>query len=161
MDGGKKKTQKYSSGPVADHTWKTKDGHTAKWRGPAWHPHQVPVGPKLQHGSRMGASVDPMSRGVFFGTPGLPRCTYATTKVGASLGPAVGIPQSFPPRVSEAFPKECGTHMDETPAAFVLEGVLGFNPSMAREIRSLREQLALCEADYGSSADSLNKQLST
>ena len=159
MESNKKKAQKYSAGPVADHTWVTKDGYQGKWRGPAWHPDQVPSGPKLQYGSRVGASVDGRSRGVYFGNPGLPRCTYATTKVGASLGPAVGVPKCYPPRVSEAFPKESGTHMDDVPAAFVLEGVYGFNPNKAREIRSLREQLALCEADYTREEVKLNREL--
>jgi len=159
MEGSKKATKKYSSGPVSDHIWQTKDGHTGRWRGSPWHPDQVPVGPKLQHGSRIGASVDKRSRGVFFGTPGMPRCTYASTKVGSSLGPPIGIPKAYPKRVSEAFPRECGTHMDDTPAAFVLEGVLGFNPNTAREIRRLREQLSLCEADYKSAGRGLHREL--
>mmetsp|Transcript_33294 Transcript_33294/g.84077 ORF Transcript_33294/g.84077 Transcript_33294/m.84077 type:complete len:228 (+) Transcript_33294:86-769(+) len=143
-----KKRQPEYKVTVADHKWVNSSGHAGQWRGPSWRVKDVPSGPRLQWGSRMGASADPRSRGVFFGAPGLPRLTYATTKVQPSLGPAMGLPKAAPPRVSEAFPRECGTHMDDQPAAFALEGVFGFNPNRAREILKLRGQLVECEQEY-------------
>uniref|UniRef100_A0A7S0YH42 Uncharacterized protein n=1 Tax=Hemiselmis tepida TaxID=464990 RepID=A0A7S0YH42_9CRYP len=143
-----KKRQPEYKVKVADYKWVNSSGQSGRWRGPSWRDTDVPSGPRLQWGSRVGASADPRSKGVFFGAPGLPRLTFATTKVQPSLGPAMGVPKAFPPRVSEAFPPECGTHMDEQPAAFVLEGVFGFNPNRAREILKLRAQLAQCEHEY-------------
>jgi hypothetical protein len=60
----------------------------------------------------------------------------------------MGLPKARPPRVSEASPPEFGTHLDDSPAAIVLEGVVGFNPNKAREIRKLRQQLAAVEHTY-------------
>ena len=60
----------------------------------------------------------------------------------------MGLPKTRPPRVAEAFPPEFGTHLDDQPAAFVLEGVVGFNPNKAREIRRLRQQLVSVEDVY-------------
>jgi uncharacterized protein (DUF342 family) len=71
------------------------------------------------------------------------------------LGPGLGLAKYRPPHKAENFPESAGNHLHSTPASFVLEGVVGFNPNTAREIRELRRQLASVEELYEESTSRL------
>lgn len=84
----------YQSFPVQDREWERqgkKKGTkvVASWRGPPLRPVDLPTGPRLAWGSRVGASSS--SKGVYMGRPGLPRATYATAEENPSLGPPSGL----------------------------------------------------------------------
>jgi uncharacterized protein (DUF342 family) len=64
------------------------------------------------------------------------------------LGPSLGLAKFRPQEKAEKFDITAGNHLHSTPASFILEGVVGFNPNTAREIRELRRQLASVEELY-------------
>ncbi len=78
----------------------------------------------------------------------MPRCTYPSTRMDPGLGPSLGLAKYRPPPKAEKFDSTSGNHLHSTPASFILEGVVGFNPNTAREIRELRRQLASVEDLY-------------
>ena len=84
----------YQSFPVPDREWERKGRKqgtkvVASWRGPPLRPVDLPTGPRLAWGSRVGASGG--SKGVYMGRPGWPRATYATADEAPSLGPPSGL----------------------------------------------------------------------
>jgi len=84
----------YQSFPLPDREWERKGRKpgtkvVASWRGPPLRPVDLPTGPRLAWGSRLGASG--ASKGVYMGRPGLPRATYATADEAPSLGPPSGL----------------------------------------------------------------------
>ncbi|KAJ1494603.1 hypothetical protein T484DRAFT_1877282 [Baffinella frigidus] len=178
-DPSEGKMMVYHTAPAPDRHWDPsvrKDGTKAvggQWRGQSILPEHLPRGPKLNFGSRLGASAT--SKGVYFGQPGLPRSTYANLLVGPSLGPPGGLGKAQPKRVAEDVPSGMyltdqlvsyvpgggtyltdqpvsftlkGTYLTDQPVSFTLEGVVGFNPLIAGEIRGLRHQLGAVESVY-------------
>mmetsp|Transcript_2723 Transcript_2723/g.7556 ORF Transcript_2723/g.7556 Transcript_2723/m.7556 type:complete len:151 (-) Transcript_2723:224-676(-) len=75
------------------------------------------------------------------------------------LGPLKGLPTYRPPHVAEEFELAAGNHLHSTPASFILEGVVGFNPNTAREIRELRRQLATVESTYQDNLSQVHKAI--
>ena len=71
---GKGERMVYHTAPAPDRQWeppRRTDGTQlagGQWRGPPLQPWQVPRGPKLNFGSRVGASAQ--AKGVYFGRPG-------------------------------------------------------------------------------------------
>lgn len=98
-------------------------------------------------------------KGVYFGNPGMPRCTYPSTRMDPGLGPSQGLGKYRPPQKAEKFDITTGNHLHSTPASFILEGVVGFNPNTAREIRELRRQLKAVEELYEESEARLQEAM--
>ena len=85
----------------------------------------------------------------------MPRCSYPSTRMDPGLGPSLGLAKYRPQPKAEKFDITSGNHLHSTPASFILEGVVGFNPNTAREIRELRRQLASVEELYEESMSKL------
>lgn len=151
----------YSTGPVPDNKWQVlhKAGKIqASYRGPPLRAKDYSRGPSLKWGSRSGASTG--CKGVYFGNPGIPRSTYPSLTENPALGPPQGLGKALPKkRVTESLGIAARTHLDQTPASFVLEGVIGYNPVVAAQIRALRQQLATVETAYQIDNGSLKHEL--
>lgn len=122
-----------------------------RWRSTSFTPQSVPFAPKMNFGRRGSTYV----KGVYFGNPGMPRCSYPSTRMDPGLGPSLGLAKYRPQPKAEKFDITSGNHLHSTPASFILEGVVGFNPNTAREIRELRRQLASVEELYEESMSKL------
>ena len=127
-----------------------------RWRTTSFTPQSVPFAPKMNFGRRGSNYV----KGVYFGNPGMPRCSYPSTRMDPGLGPSLGLAKFRPPPKAEKFDVTTGNHLHSTPASFILEGVVGFNPNTAREIRELRRQLASVEELYEESVSRLQDAMS-
>ena len=141
----------YQSFPLEDRTWerpgrKAGTKVAASWRGAPLRHFDLPTGPRLAWGSRTGSSL--AAKGVYMGSPALPRFPYADAKGAPSLGPPSGLAKRIPKKVMPDWDDQMYSHLAGHPVSFVLEGIVGFNVTVAAQIRGLREQLHQAETIY-------------
>ena len=154
----------YQSFPLEDRTWERpgrKPGTkvAASWRGAPLRHFDLPTGPRLAWGSRTGSSL--AAKGVYMGSPALPRFPYADAKGAPSLGPPSGLAKRIPKKVMPDWDDQMYSHLAGHPVSFVLEGIVGFNVTVAAQIRGLREQLHQAETIYKREHSELDANIAT